>query len=179
MKFHRLTPKKLPFYRDYVDCLQEDPDAEFFCFVADRLTADPVERFGTQWDAYGKLAEQLVHAITAPDEILTVLADNYSTPSDVRFESTLRRTANGRMGRLAVASVVRLDSRTTDGLQLVDLLTSSVAFEFRAAAGLASSWSKGQMAHHVRSHIGASTCTSGFRSNRFSVAIYDHGSWHR
>jgi hypothetical protein len=62
IKFSRLRNQKtLALYKSLVDRCLVLP-IEFFCFVADRDTADPVQRFGTQWDAYLKLAEQLVVA---------------------------------------------------------------------------------------------------------------------
>jgi hypothetical protein len=67
-----------------------------------------------------------------------VLADNYSTPAGVTFEESLKERVHRRLNRLAVTHVVRLDSRAADALQLVDLLVSAVAFEFRRSVGAAS-----------------------------------------
>lgn len=179
IKFSDVTKRSLDTCRRVVDVCTSTGGMQFFCFVADRDKADPVERFGTQWDAYGKLAEQLVTAVIRPDELLAVMADNYSTPDHVLFEEELRAAVNRRLSRLAVVSVCRLDSRSCDGLQLADLLTSAVAFEFRANAGLASSANpKAQLATHVRGSLGASTCLTGWRNTSHSVAVYDHGSWH-
>lgn len=138
IKFTDATMGSLPFYRKVVDVCLEPGLVEFFCFIADRESADPVARFGTPWAAYGKLAEQLVVASIRSDELVTVLADNYSTPDEVFFEEELRATVNRRLRRLSVVAVCRLDSRSSDGLQAVDLFTSATAFEFRAEAGRAS-----------------------------------------
>lgn len=183
IKFTDVTRRSLDTYRRVVDLLSlssghatEGP--QFFCFVADRDQADPVVRFGTQWDAYGKLAEQLVTAVIRPDELLTLMADNYSTPNHVLFEEDLRAAVNRRLQRLAVVSVCRLDSQSCDGLQVADLLTSAVAFEFREYAGLASSNNpKAQLAAHVRDSLGTSTCLAGWRNASHSVAVYEHGFW--
>lgn len=113
-----------------------------------------------------------------PDELAAVMADNYSTPAHVLFEEDLRAAVNRRLDRLALVSVVRLDSRSSDGLQLADLLTSAVAFEFRASVGLAVPTNvKGNLATYVRRHLGASSCLGGWRNRAHSVAIYEHGSW--
>ena len=114
-----------------------------FCFVADRRVADPIARFGSAWDAHAKLAEQLVVAACRPDELVALMADNFSTPDPVLFEQDLRAAVDRRLRRLALVSVVRLDSRSSDGLQAVDLLTSAVAHELRADAGLAG-WRNGR-----------------------------------
>jgi hypothetical protein len=178
IKFTAATRGSLPFYRDVVDLALAEGAGEFFCFVADRHEADPIHRFGTTWDAYAKLAEQLVVACLKPSELVSVMADNYSTPDEVLFEEDLRASVNRRLRRLAVVSVCRLDSRSSDGLQVVDLLTASVAFEFRANAGLANpATPRGQIAAYVRERLGVGSFLSGWRDQRHSVAVYTHGSW--
>ena len=49
-----------------------------------------VERFGSSWDAYSKLAEQLVVASLHSDQLMSLMADNYSTPDSVLFEEERR-----------------------------------------------------------------------------------------
>lgn len=179
IKFSALKPRALDPYRELVDvALDPAHGANFFCFIADRTVADPVQRFGSPWDAYGKLAEQLLVAVTSPVELVSVMADNYSTPDHVLFEEDLRAAVNRRLHRLAVVSVCRLDSKSSDGLQIADLLTSAIAHEFRAAAGIASAKSeKGQLADHVRDRLGTPSCLPGWRNASHSVQVYEHGSW--
>lgn len=178
MKFSNVTRYNLELHKAIVDECLVPGIARFFCFVADRTQADPVDRFGTQWDAYAKLAEQLVVAAMQPEELVSVMADNYSTPSHILFEEDLRASVNRRLGRLAVVSVCRLDSKSCDGLQLVDILTSAVTQEFRAAAGLAGTATpKAKLAEHVRAGLGVTSCLQGVRVGGHSVAVYAHGSW--
>jgi hypothetical protein len=177
IKFGDLTARSLGLYEQVVDLVLDSGDAEFFCFMADRHVADPIERFGSQWDAYSKLAEQLVVASIHPDELVALMADNYSTPDHVLFEQDLRAAVNRRLRRLALVSVCRLDSKSSDGLQIADLLTSAVAFEFRIKAGLAKeSTPKGVLAKHVRARLGTTTCLSGWRNAVHSVQIYRGGN---
>lgn len=178
-KFSELTSGTLPLYRDLVDVvLGSSGRINFFCFVADRTVADPIDRFSDAWTAYAKMAEQLVTAGLRAKEIVSVMADNYSTPDTVLFEEDLRASVNRRRGRLAVASVVRLDSRSSDGLQVVDLFTSAAAFEFRAHAGIASPTSpKAELSKYVRERMGAVTLLGGWRNDDHSVQVYDHGRW--
>jgi hypothetical protein len=178
-KWYDITAGTVELYKNIVDVCLSPGLLEFWCFVADRTKADPIVRFGSQWDAYGKLAEQLVVASAHPDELFAILADNYSTPDHILFEEDLRAAVNRRLNRLAAVSVVRLDSRSSDGLQVADLLSSAVTFEFRQAAGLARATSpKGQVAAHVRAALGTASCLSGWRNANHSVAIYNHGNSH-
>jgi hypothetical protein len=177
-KFAAVTRGILPLYQEFLDLILADEAGRFYCFVADRETADPLDRFGSHWDAYGKLAEQLTVGCVRTDELMSVLADNYSTPDDVLFEESLKASVNRRLRRLAVTSVCRLDSRSSNGLQAVDMLTSAVAFEFRAAAGQASEKSvKAELSRHARRMLGTASCLGAWRSRRHSVATYDHGEW--
>jgi hypothetical protein len=139
--------------------------------------ADPVERFGTPWTAYGKLAEQLIIGSLRSDELITVLGDDYSTPDRVLFEEDLERNVNRRLERLSVVSAGRLDSRSSDGIQAADLFTGATAFEFLAEAGLASPETpRGELAAYVRRKLGAESCLTCWRNHRHSVAIYQHRS---
>lgn len=164
-------------YRGLADIVLNQGQSSFYMFIADRKVHDPVERFGNQWDAYLKMAEQLIVALIRPHEIATVLADSYTTPDHVLFEEQLKDNVNHRLRRLAVANVARLDSRSSDGIQAVDLLTSAAAFEFRASVGLASTSNhKALLAAYIRTRMGTSSVLDGFRSpdGRFSLAVYQH-----
>lgn len=177
-KFSELTASTVPLYKELVDVILGSGDINFFCFIADRNVADPIARFSDAWTAYAKMAEQLVLAAVKAKEIVSVMADNYSTPATVLFEEDLRANVNRRRNRLVVSSVVRLDSRSSDGLQAVDLFTSAAAFEFRADAGIASKSSpKAELAEYVRRAMGTPTLLGGWRNDDHSVQIYDHGRW--
>ena len=170
--FKNVTRGSLPFYRAVVDLVAAS-DGSFSCFVVDRDAADPIVRFGSHWLAYEKLAKQLLLGTIRRRELVVVLADNYSTPDNVIFEQDVRAAVNKQLRRLAVVSVCRLDSRTTDALQIADLLTSAVAHEFRQAAGMASKDNaKAILAKYIRDQYGVNSCLKGCRDERLNVALY-------
>jgi len=176
LHWKELTGSNYAFYREALE-LVIGSDARFACFVADRHANDPVTRFGNQWTAYERLAEQLLVGNIRRPELVTVLADNYSTPKGVLFEQDVKKQVNRRLRRLAVPTVCRLDSRSTDGLQLVDLLLGAILFEFKQAVGDASSTSrKARLAGEVRALYGISSCVPQGckRSPRLNVAVYSH-----
>jgi len=153
-------------------------EALFSCFVADRHVADPVARFGNTFAAYEKLATQLLLGSIHRYELVTVVADNYSAPNERSFENTVKKECNRRLRRLGVTSVIQVDSGATEGLQLVDVLTGAVGFEFKANAGQASHLShKGEVATFVRNLFGASTFNQGFDADGCRVRLYEHARW--
>jgi hypothetical protein len=174
-EFHwkELSLRTFPYYEGALGLVAAS-SAEFSCFVVDRQQDDPVARFGSTWKAYEKLACQLLHGNIKRRELVTVLADNYSTPPNVFFEKDVKRDVNGRFDRLAVTNVCRLDSRSTDGLQLVDLLLGAVLFEFKAAVGLAKTTSKkANLSARARALYGVTSFRpSVVVPRRLNVAMY-------
>jgi hypothetical protein len=155
-----------------------DSEAQYSCFVADRHVADPVARFDGTFRAYEKLATQLLVGSIQPFELTNVIADNYSAPNTRCFENTVKKECNDRLDRLAVTSVVQVDSAATEGLQLVDMLTGAVAFCFKAECGLASPSSrKGQLAEHFLNRLDVTDFNQGFRTRNFNVSVYEHRDW--
>lgn len=173
IKWVDLTMTSLPLYVDLVD-LMVGTDARYSCFVADRASADPVQRFKQDaWLAYEKLATQVLIGAAKPYELLSVMADNCSTPDHVKFEEDVQSEVNRRLQRLAVATICRLDSKACDGLQVVDVLTGAVTFEHRQAAGLAGSRSaKALLSEHLRNAYGVETTLDGCKTDKINVAIY-------
>lgn len=112
-----MTRGALPLYREVID-LVASADASFSCFVADRSIADPVSRFGSPWRAYEKLAVQLLLGSIPPGELVSVVADNYSTPDYVVFEQDVRAEVNRRLGGLGLTSVCRMDSKAAEHIRV-------------------------------------------------------------
>lgn len=177
-KFTAVTRDTLDLYKEFIDVALAATSLSVKVFLADRDSADPVVRFGDHWTAYNKMAEQLVLGSIAWQEIVTVLADNYSTPPHVRFEDELKANVNKRLNRLAVASVLRLDSRSSDALQLVDMFTSTLAHEFRVAAGLARpGTTKEKLAAHARAALGIISCRPDQGTPQSVLKLYEHDRW--
>ena len=105
--------------------------AHFAAVFDDGRDAHLRQRYGDKWKAYEALATDAICRLIDAEEVVTVLADRYTPPQALGFEATVRAAVNARLGRLAVTSLVRLKSSSTDGLQLVDLLLGAVAFDFR------------------------------------------------
>lgn len=173
--FAEMKPRSLRLYKEVVDLIAAI-DFSFSCFVVDRSQSDPVARFGGPWVAYERLATQLLLGSIRPGELVTVLADEYSSPDTVHFERDVCAAVNDRLDRLAVTKVLRLRSNAADGLQLADLLTSAVTFEFRQSVGHAGQTSpKAQLAQHVRTSLGVTSFLAGHRDSRLNVALYRQG----
>lgn len=143
------------FARKAIDLVLGSGEAFFSCLIADSQTINVVARYGSPWKAYEQLAADLLVELIDEEEIVTVLADDYSTPDDVFFEDDVRSKVNAQKGRLAAGTVSRLDSKAADGLQLVDLLLGAVAFDFRQGAAQGNlTGEKAEISDYLRDRLG-------------------------
>jgi hypothetical protein len=94
------------------------------------------------------------------EEVVGVLADGRSTSPAVEFERDVSNSVNRASGRLAVASVCRLDSRSTDALQVVDLLLGATALDLRQGR-VESGTQKQLLLDHLLSHCGCASFRPG------------------
>jgi hypothetical protein len=150
---------------DAIDLVFDSDDAYFACSIANRDHGDLTARFRHHahpgHKAYEALAAQVLADIVDERELITVLADHMTTHRAVHFEADVARAANNKKQRLAVASVCRVDSRCTDGLQLIDLLLGAAAFDLRQGHYADGETQKQRLLGHLLDRCG---CAS-FRPN--------------
>lgn len=178
LHFTRMSGATQPHYEAMVRLLSrafQNGQATFNCCVADRAALDVVAAFGGPYGAYEGVATRLLvnAAVTRPG-LISAVADSYSTPEGVTFEENVQTSVNSALGELRIASLIRMDSRSSDLLQLTDLITSIIGFEFRADAGLASHTSrKGRFVHWAREHL---CCRESSRSRLPAIQVdaYEH-----
>ncbi len=118
-----------------IDLAFELEEITFRCVISDRQHGDLVAQFQKHqhpaYKAYEKFAADSLNGIIDNAEIVSVLADQQSAPADVRFEASVKAAVNTAKGRLAIASICRVDSRCHDALQLIDLLLGAAALDLR------------------------------------------------
>jgi len=138
---------------DAIDLVFDSPDAYFACSISNREHGDLTAKFSghahPEHKAYESLAAQVLAGVIDEREIVTVLADHVTTPAAVSFEADVARTVNTQAERLAIASVCRVDSRCTDGLQLVDLLLGAATFDLRQGRYTDSETQKQRLLAHL------------------------------
>jgi hypothetical protein len=143
--------RRLQVALEVMDLVFDTADARFCCQIADRQHGDLTAKFSGQEHAdemaYEWLASRVIREVIEPDEIVSVIADKRSTSPKVKFEAAVAQSINQAEDRLAVASVCRVDSRSTDGLQLVDLLLGAAALDLRQGRTTTGSQKQQLLAH--------------------------------
>jgi hypothetical protein len=151
----RSATRSLDFATAAMDLFFEAEDASFCCHIADRQNGDVTAQFKGHRHAgelaYEKLAARVLGEVIDDQEIVAILADGRSASREVDFERTVASTINNSRDRLAVASVCRIDSRSTDALQVVDLLLGAATLDLRQGR-TGSGSQKQQLLEHLLEH---------------------------
>ena len=134
-KFSEITRGSLVAYYELIDHI-ENADLHVAACVVDRSVSNPFKYRKEEWRAHADVATQLLVGCINRRELVTVIADAITTPSGRSYEDTVRNNVNKRLGNTSVIGAACLDSRTSDGLQVADLLAGAVAFEYRRLAGV-------------------------------------------
>jgi hypothetical protein len=134
-RFNRITHAKLPVYFGLTDLIAT-AGLHFAACVVDRGVCDPFVQPSAKWKGHLDVASQLLRGCINRKEMVSVLMDIISTPPEVAIEDDLRRAVNNRFKNLSVVTAACLDSRSCDGLQVVDVLARALAFERRRTAGV-------------------------------------------
>lgn len=123
LKFGRVTKNSLPILEEVVSMARE-AGCSFGIFVLDKRHFDPWDDAPT-WKGHLFATERLIRGMVTRKEIATVLVDHISVPSGVSYGTTLVDQINSRFGNKRIISATSLDSRSTAGLQVADIVASA------------------------------------------------------
>lgn len=92
--------------------------------------------------------------------------DTISTPQNVALEDVVRGRVNRMLKATSVVTAACLDSRSSDGLQVADLVAGAVGFDRRRVAGVSGKVSspKGRIVERLKQSVGVedfADCRSG------------------
>ena len=150
-KFTDLNKGSVSAYYAMIDELAQS-DAHLIACVTNRP-----ERGEAGWEFYAKVTTQLLRGNINRRELVGVLMDAVSTPPGVGFEDVVRGRVNKHFNSTSIVTAACLDSRSSDGLQVADLIASAVAFERRLLAGESGKANsmKGRVVNRLKDAFGA------------------------
>jgi hypothetical protein len=126
-KFAETTQRSIMPYREIIDALVAS-DAHISATVVNKDVHDPF--VGTpEWEAQAQVAKKLVVGSLNRRELACLVLDMVSTPVGIALDEELKRRINQQLRCTAVISSLCLDSRTTDLLQVADLVAGVLRYE--------------------------------------------------
>ncbi|HEX2057682.1 MAG TPA: DUF3800 domain-containing protein [Actinomycetota bacterium] len=175
LKWSEVIKKNVPIYERMVNeyFATASPQTGMFSALVVEASKVNLRRHhgGSPWKAYEWFAAQLLKATMGPSEVLTVLADELSTPANVHFEVDLKRQINDDFQRLAIADVARIRSSGSDIIQMADVLLGAVLYDFHLASGNipVPSAAKKHLHDVICRHVHAKSFVGGCRQKGFAV----------
>jgi hypothetical protein len=167
-KFSQITQGALPAYYSVTDKIEKS-DLHVAACVVDTSVFDPFDSPKPSWRVHADVLSQLLCGCINRRELVGVLIDGISTPRGTSLEDLVKATVNKRLGSMSIISAACLDSRSSDGLQVADLVAGAIAFE-RRATGKAHS-PKGKVAGRLKAALGVSSF-GDVRDGRVNIATF-------
>lgn len=122
--------------RVYFDAIEElaQANVRIGAYVFDKEIADPFQGRAA-WEAQSECAAKLIRGNTNKGELLSVYLDVITTPSGVSLADDVKARVNQALECTTIVSCLDLDSRSTDGLQMADLVAGAVSYARRTWTG--------------------------------------------
>lgn len=170
LKFKDVTKHSLPILCEVVDAVVAT-GAKFGAFVLDKRHFDPWEG-QEQWRGHLTATERLLRAMATRQEVCTALLDHISVPAGISYGHELLTKVNERFGNKRFVAAVSLDSRTCSGLQIADLVASSVYFYRRTVeeVGVEGYYGIGTPKARLARHVAEALELANFNDGRSELA---------
>ncbi|MDD5054681.1 MAG: DUF3800 domain-containing protein [Candidatus Peribacteraceae bacterium] len=146
IKFNKLSFVTLKIAREFLKVATQNRGSNFSAIIIPKT--DPsfdLDKYfnGDIFQLYKKFLVELIKKNISEVEVLTVLSDDYFTPTDSlfdngegeSFEGGVRAIVNDHFKRLALTGVCQISSKWNDCLQLVDILIGCSVFDAKIAKG--------------------------------------------
>lgn len=175
LKFNKLSKRNIDFAKFTVGALFDAKSTNFYSYSVDKDGHYFKKEFaGDPWQAYQKITIRLLKDVAlAQKEILILLADHVTVPKSIHFEVDVKKEVNNSVKRLALAGVCRLDSKSNDLLQVVDLVIGAVSYDLKIQTGSIEGKDeyKSELLKFIKENLGAEKFIDGFRNRNFNIFV--------
>ncbi|KPJ56104.1 hypothetical protein AMJ49_05700 [Parcubacteria bacterium DG_74_2] len=114
-------------------------DAKFNCIILNKNELDFKGHYQNNlYKVYRNFTIALLKLIVGkdPEEVIILLADDYFTPDGESLEDSIKGIINDHYQKFVVAGVCQIDSKSSDLLQLTDLILGSILYDLKKQHGL-------------------------------------------
>ena len=136
LKWSKMSERKYDAVKQILDVfLNPKTRASFSCVILKKDELDFDAYFQNDFfNAYTSFMILLLKGRMGSDtEIATIIADDYFSPKGRDIESVVRNKINNHFGRLAVGGCCQIDSKSSDLIQVTDLLLGAVLYDLKIA----------------------------------------------
>jgi hypothetical protein len=116
------------------NCFLNEDDVKFNCIILNKDELDFAKEYNNDLcKVYRSFTVSLLKLVAGkiPQEVLIVLADDYFTPEKLEIENTIKKFTNSHYQKFVVAGVCQINSKSSDLLQLTDLILGAIAYDLK------------------------------------------------
>ncbi|MBU2542850.1 DUF3800 domain-containing protein [Patescibacteria group bacterium] len=124
--------------REFFNVFIEE-NAQFNCIILNKEELDFKKYYDNDlYKVYRNFTLVLLKLMVGkkPDEVITLLMDDYFSPDGINLEGTIKKFTNDHYKNFILSGVCQIDSRSSDLLQLTDLILGSILYDLKKQAGL-------------------------------------------
>ncbi|MBU3924644.1 DUF3800 domain-containing protein [Patescibacteria group bacterium] len=134
LKWSKLDRKvRFDIAREYFNIFLQE-DAKFNCIILDKDELDFEGHFQNNlYKVYRSFTIALLKLAIGktPDEVIVLLADDYFTPDGTDLEDKIKKITNDYYKKFVVAGVCQINSKSSDLLQLTDLILGAILYDLK------------------------------------------------
>ncbi len=142
VKWSKLDRKiRFDIAREFIDIFLNENDAKFNCIILNKDELDFKRFFNDNlYKVYQSFTINLLKLIIGkrPDEVVIVLADDYFSPDNTNLECKIKKFTNDHYKSFTVAGVCQINSKSSDLLQLTDLILGAILYDLKKQRGIIS-----------------------------------------
>lgn len=168
IKWTKTSDRNTAIRKDFLDAVGS-ADTVFAACVVDSSKVRLRDLSAQAWEQHMIVVRQLLVGAINKRELVSVVCDQITTPAEVAYEDELRNRINNRFGNQSVVSSILLDSASSDGLQLVDLLVGAVRYSLANEAGPKRNSTKQQLSDYAASSLGVGRLEIRERTRRVNI----------
>ena len=134
IKWNKISPPKFNVCKSIIESFIKNKSATFSCIILKKQELDFQKYFqGDLNRVYRSFSVTLLknNISTNLQEVCTVIADDYFYPAGTNLELASRAIINDHYKKLVVACFLQINSRSSDLLQLADLLLGATIYDLK------------------------------------------------
>jgi len=174
LKFNKISSKNLNFAKQCIGYFLETKSVNYYSYTVDKGGRYFQTHFSNDvWKAYEEITIKLISdAVMSKNELLIIIADHVTTPKNVKFEVNVKNIINRKNNKLSIAGVCRIDSKSNDLLQVVDLISGCINYDLKLFMGTVSGdKNKIELLNFLKQSIGVDNFCNGYKNKMFNVFV--------
>ena len=139
IKWNKMSPLKFDLSKNIITAFLSNQSATFSCHIIRKTEVDFEKHFQNDLTkVYKSFSVILLKNNIDPtgNEVSTVIADDYFYPDGANLELAPRAIVNDHYKKLKLACFLQINSKSSDLLQLTDLLLGAVLYDLKLNEGL-------------------------------------------